>query len=222
MRTFKTIYAMAAKHKGGAAALEALLPRPKSAAQLAAIPDDRWLSQATQCVFNAGFNWSVIEKKWSGFETAFEGFALRRCAHLSDEDFDRLLKDVRIVRNAVKIRSVARNAQFMLDLAREYGSVGKAIGGWPSEDIVGLFELLKTRGDRLGGGTGQMFVRFMGKDGFILSPDVTAALIREGVIDKPASSKAAMRAVQSAFNAWSRESGRPLMQVSRTLAASVG
>jgi 3-methyladenine DNA glycosylase Tag len=126
------------------------------------------------------------------------------------------------VRNAAKIRAVAGNAALMVELAREHGSAGAAIARWPGEDLISLLDLLKARGARLGGNTGQMFLRFMGKDGFVLSEDVNRALIREGVIDKPAASKSAMRAVQTAFNAWARESGRPLMQISRTLAASVG
>jgi 3-methyladenine DNA glycosylase Tag len=222
MRTFKQIYAMAAKLKGGEKALEALLPTPKTPAQLAKIPDDRWLSQATQCVFNAGFNWKVIENKWPGFEEAFAGFKPKRWAVMSDDDFDALLKDTRIVRNAAKIRAVAGNAQLMLDLAKEHGSAAKFFAHWPSDDLIGLYEIMKTRGDRLGGNTGQMFIRFMGKDSFVFSQDVNAALIREGVIDKPATSKAALRAAQDAFNAWAKESGRPLMHISRTLAASVG
>jgi 3-methyladenine DNA glycosylase Tag len=66
------------------------------------------------------------------------------------------------------------------------------------------------------------FLRFNGWDSFILSKDVTRALIRESVIDKPATSKKALRAVQDAFNAWTRESGRPQREVSRILALSVG
>ena len=66
-----------------------------------------------------------------------------------------------------------------------------------------------------------MFLRFMGKPAFIISPSVTAALIREGVIDKPPSGKRDYRAIQAAFNAWSEESGCDLTTVSRTLAMSI-
>ena len=222
MRTFKQIYAMAAKEKGGEKALEALLPKPKTPAALAKIPDDRWLSQATQCVFNAGFNWRVIENKWPDFEKAFAGFQPKRWAVMSDDDLDKLLKNAAIVRNAAKIKSVAGNARLMLELAKEHGSAAKAFADWPGEDLIGLFEMMKKRGERLGGNTGQMFMRFMGKDGFVFSGDVVKALIREGVVDKEPTSKADLKAAQDAFNTWAKESGRPLMQISRTLAASVG
>ena len=85
----------------------------------------------------------------------------------------------------------------------------------------GLLDLLKTRGSRLGGSTAQYFLRFMGKDSFLTSGDVALALIREGVVDKPPTSKGALKKVQSAFNDWMAESGRPLAQISRVLACTV-
>ena len=85
-----------------------------------------------------------------------------------------------------------------------------------------LLDLLKTDGARLGGATAMHAMRFMGRDGFILSGDVTMRLIAEGVIDKAAGSKSSMRAVQSAFNEWMDQSGRSLTEISRILAMSVG
>ena len=55
---------------------------------------------------------------------------------------------------------------------------------------------------------------------FILSRDVTARLIAEGVIDKPATSKTALKSVQAAFNTWMEQSGRSLTEISRVLAMS--
>src|SRR5205085_507050 len=126
----------AARH-GGADALGAAIVqhRPKSTAELAAIPDDRWLAAMSKRVFCAGFNWSVIDNKWPGFEEAFHGCDVRWCPTLPGED--------------------------------------------------------------------------------------CAALIREGVIDKPPSAKRAYCAIQAAFNAWAAESGRDLPTISRTLAMSI-
>ncbi len=222
MRSYADLFALAAARKGGAAALEGLLPRAESPAVLAALGDDRWLATATRCVFNAGFNWKVIDAKWAGFEAAFAGFDPARWSMMSDEDLDRLLADTRVIRHGAKLRSVRDNAILLRDLAREHGSAARALADWPSTDYVGLLDMLRRRGSRLGGNTGQYFLRFMGKDSFILSRDVVAALIREGVIDKPPSSKAALAAVQAAFNSWMAESGRGLTQISRTLALSVG
>ena len=56
------------------------------------------------------------------------------------------------------------------------------LGGWPSTDYIGLLAFMKSGGSRIGGNTGQYAMRFMGRDSFILSRDVVARLIAEGVI----------------------------------------
>lgn len=220
--SFDTLFAMAAARKGGDDAVEALLPQVKTPEELAAIPDDRWLSEITRRVFQAGFNWKVIDSKWPGFEAAFHGFDVHRNAMMSDEDLDRLLADKRIVRNGAKIRSVRENAAFLLELAAEHGSAAACLAHWPAADHVGLLAMLKARGARLGGMAGAIALRMMGRDGFILTGDVSAALVREEVVDKPPSSKRDMAAVQAAFDAWHAESGRPYAHVSRVLALTVG
>src|SRR5215510_13070990 len=114
---FATIRARAAKRKGGDAKLMALLPKVKSAAALARIKDDRVLSEMAKRIFSAGFAWSVIEKKWPGFEAAFLEFAPPRLLHEPDEFWERLAGDRRIVRNPQKIMAVRGNAQFVADVA---------------------------------------------------------------------------------------------------------
>ncbi|MEM7058986.1 MAG: DNA-3-methyladenine glycosylase I [Pseudomonadota bacterium] len=218
---FDRLFEMAAKRKGGAAAFEKMLPKIKKPAQLKKIPEDRWLAQMTKSIFQAGFNWKVIDNKWTGFEEAFEGFDVNRWSMMSDEDLDRLLKDTRVVRHAKKLMSVGDNAVFLRDLAQEHGTAAKFFAEWPREDYVGLLQLMKKRGSRLGGNTGQYFLRFMGVDGFMTGGDVVTALIREGIVDKPPSSQRDMAKVQEAFNDWSAQSGRTMAAISRTLACTV-
>jgi 3-methyladenine DNA glycosylase Tag len=224
MRSFADIYGQAAERKGGEAALEALIAEHKAAspAELAAIPDDRWLAQMSKCVFQAGFSWKVIENKWPGFETAFHGFDPALNAAMSDDEFDAHLRDSSIVRNARKILAVRDNAVFLRDLAAEHGCAAAFFAAWPDTDFVGLLEVMKKRAARLSGETAMRFFRFMGKASFIATRDVTSALIGAGVIDKPPTGRRDLQAVQEAFNAWSRESGRDLTALSRVLALSTG
>ena len=220
MRSFEEIYTIAVERKG-VDALEAGLEKPKTTAELAAIPEDRWLSQMTRSIFQAGFNWKVVDNMWSGFEEAFKGFDPNPCAFMPDDWFDELVSDRRIVRHGPKIRAVQANAQFICDL-RDEGGLAKIIADWPSSDYAGLLEMLKKRGTRLGGMTGTYFLRFMGRDSYILSRDVTARLIAEGVIEKAPTSKSAMKTVQQAFNVWADQSNRSMTEISRVLAQSIG
>ncbi|WP_436399043.1 DNA-3-methyladenine glycosylase I [Roseobacter sp. S98] len=222
MRTLGEILEISAGRKGGEAAIFDGFEPSLSAQEVAAIPDDRWLAQMTRSIFQAGFNWKVVDNMWPGFETAFRGFDPGPCAFMDDEWFDALVTDTSIVRHGPKIRAVQENAAFILDVRKEHGSFGRMIADWPREDYASLLLRLKADGSRLGGTTGQYFLRFMGVDGYILSRDVVGRLMAEGVIDKAPASKKAMMAVQAAINEWSRESGRSLKEISRILATSTG
>jgi 3-methyladenine DNA glycosylase Tag len=220
MDGFDTVFERAAARHGGEKAVEERLYTVKTSRQLKSIKDDRWLAEIAKRIFQAGFVWKIIEAKWPGFEEAFHGFDVSRVAHLSDDEIDALLKDTRIVRNGQKIMAVRDNAVFLSDLQKEHKTAAAFFAGWPVNDQVGLLELMKKRGSRLGGMTGCYFLRFMGKESFIPSRDVTTALISMGVIDKNPTSKAAMQKVQAAFNSWQEESGRPLTHISQILAMS--
>jgi 3-methyladenine DNA glycosylase Tag len=223
MHKFAAIRARAEDRKGGREGLEAELPDRTDLLipDISKLSDDRILSEFSKRIFQAGFNWSVVEKKWGGFEEAFHGFDIGRNSFMSDDDLDAHLKNTAIVRHAVKIMSVRDNAIFLSDLAQEFGSAAKCIGEWPSDDLVGLWALMKKRGARLGGNTGQYALRFLGKDSFILSRSVVIALTNAGVIDGPATSKTAHRKIQDAFNLWQDESGETYTRMSRILAMSV-
>lgn len=220
---FDRIRRRAAERKGGDKALANLMPRKPDPRAVAKLADDRVLSQMAARVFSAGFVWSVIERKWPGFEEAFMGFAPRRLLFQPAEFWDRLASDTRIVRNPQKIRSVRDNAKFVSDIAAEHGSFGRFLAAWPADDQVGLLDLLARRGSRLGGNTGQYLLRFLGWDGFVLSPHVLLCLRDAGVaLSDRGTTKKDLRAAQAQLNAWRAESGLPMTWVSRTCALSIG
>ena len=223
MLSFAKIEARAAKRKGGPKELERLLSKPLPDKEIAAIPDDRVLSEMARRIFAAGFAWSVIEAKWPGFEEAFLGFDPKRLLFQPEDYWHDLTKDTRIVRNGQKIMAVRGNAQFIADIAAEHGSFGKFLSQWPVSDEIGLLEVLSKRGSRLGGHTGQYLLRFLGKDGFITSRDMVICLRDAGldIAEKPTSKKD-LRKIQDQMNAWAKESGRPLSQISRICAMSIG
>ena len=221
MRFFSEIEALAAERKGGADALEHLLSVPQPDRKIKKIPDDRWLSAMTKCVFQAGFNWRLIERKWDRFEEVFEGFNVNQWAMMSNDDLDRLLKTEGIVANAAKIGSVGANALFLSELSKKHGSVGSYFSGWKPGRYCENLRSLHKSGSRLGGRTGQTFLRRMGVDTLVFTPDVLKALGRENVVSRMPSSGKDFVAVQSVVDAWSGESERCLTQISQILAFSV-
>lgn len=223
MRSFDEILALAAVHHGAegqvlaAAADEHGISDPKT------VPDDRYLAEMAKAVFSAGFSWKVIRNKWPGFEAAFDGFQPNRVAFYADEQVDRLLSDAGIVRNGQKITATIENARFIVGASKEYGNFGAFLAAWPDEDQAGLLAYLGKHGARLGGATAQYFLRFSGYDAWIASKDVCAALVREGVLDKPsATSKTALKKIDAAITDLHAQSGLPRAAISRLLALSIG
>lgn len=222
MTSFEALYHLAAANQGGVEALEHRLPQPKTFAQLKQLTDDRYLSMMARCIFRAGFVWRVIDNKWPGFEDAFAQFNPLAVAHFSDEKLEQLAQDRSIVRNFTKIVAVRNNAVYVLDRQRSHGSFATFIAEWPEDNITGLWLEMKKQGCRLGGNSGPMMLRSMGKDTFLLTKDVCDALINQGFIKKISpSSQRDLKVVEQVFNQLREESGRPLCQISRILAYTV-
>ena len=216
---FTTIFD-AARQRHGAGAIEARLPHPKTASELAATPDDRYLSQMSLRVFRAGLKHSLVDAKWPAFEEVFVGFDPRRIRAMPDEALEKLLGDARLIRHWGKLKSIRDNAAAMLAIAEEFGSFGSWLGTWPGSNIVELWDALGGRFSQMGGASGPMFLRMVGKDTFVLSQSVIAALKHWAELPPPKNRKD-RAAAQACFNAWGAESGLPLSQMSLILALSV-
>jgi 3-methyladenine DNA glycosylase Tag len=210
-----------ARTRLGAAALEARLPQPRSAAELKATADARYLSQMSLRIFRAGLKHSLVDAKWPAFEEVFNGFEPRRVRAMSDEAVERLLADSRLIRHWGKLKSVRDNAAAMLAVIEEHGSFGAWLADWPVSSIVELWEALAKRFSQMGGNSGPTFLRMVGKDTFILTPSVTAALQHWGAVEALPKSRKDRAAVQSCFNGWAAETRRPLCQLSLIMAASI-
>jgi len=210
----------AARTRLGAAALEARLPQPKTPTELAATPDDRYLSEMSRRIFRAGLKHSVVDAKWPAFEEVFHGFEPRRVRAMSDEAMEGLLGDARLIRHWGKLKSVRDNAAAMIEVSGEHGGFGRWLGDWPADDVVGLWETLAKRFSQMGGNSGPSFLRMVGKDTFILSPSVVAGL-KHWAGMAPPKNRGDRAAAQAVFNGWAAETGRPLSQLSLMLAMSV-
>lgn len=221
MQDYKWLNEYCLNRFGSQKALEARLPTAKSPAQLRNISADRYLSTMALRVFRAGLKHSLVDSKWPAFEEVFFGFDPEKIVLMGAERLERLMQDTRIIRHFGKLKSVPRNAQMILDVAMEHGSFGDFIADWPVEDITGLWQYIAKHGNQMGGLSAPRFLRMIGKDTFIPSWDVVAALNAQEIVDKVPSSKRDQAAVQAAFNQWHAESGRPMCQLSAMLAFTV-
>jgi len=211
----------AARRRVGAAELRARMPAVSTAEELRAVGDDRYLSLMSRRIFRAGLKHSLVDARWPAFEEVFHGFAPGRVLAMNDEEIEALMGDRRLIRHWGKIKSVRSNAAAMRQVTAERGGFGAYLAGWPGEDVVGLWGDLGKRFQQMGGNSGPSFLRMAGKDTFILTPSVIAALNHWKAFAGEPKTRADRAKVQGLFNGWVGETGLPLAHLSMILALSV-
>ena len=81
--------------------------------------------------FQAGLSWLTILNKRENFRAGFARFEAEQVAEFNDSEVKRLMGDAGIVRHAGKIASTINNAKRVIELRREYGSLGAYV--WQQE-----------------------------------------------------------------------------------------
>ena len=81
--------------------------------------------------FQAGLSWLTILNKRENFRRAFANFEAEQVSEFDESDVKRLLQDAGIVRHAGKIASTINNAQRVIELRREFGSLAAYV--WKME-----------------------------------------------------------------------------------------
>jgi 3-methyladenine DNA glycosylase Tag len=219
---FDAIYQRVCERKGSEAMVESLLTKPLTKQAIMRVGDDRFLAEFTKKVFQSGFVWRVVRQKWPDFEEMFWQFDVDKLLLMPDEMVEKKATDPKIIRNLSKVRTIRENALMIKELSVEHGSFANFVANWDSRDIIGLWDLLKKQGARLGGNTGPYALRFLGVDTFLLSRDVEGYFLQHKIISGSSRSKRSLNAIQSAFNTWQMQSGRSLTELSQLLAYSVG
>ncbi len=92
----------------------------------------------------AGLSWSTILHKREGYRRAFADFDAEAVAGFTERDVERLLGDSGIVRNRLKVESTVNNAQRVLELRAELGSLDAHLWSFVNgEPIVGSWRTVR-------------------------------------------------------------------------------
>jgi len=85
--------------------------------------DDNLLFERLVLEINqAGLSWITILKKADNFRKAYRKFDISKVAKFTKKDRARLLADVGIIRNRLKVNAAIVNAQKIIELKEKYGS----------------------------------------------------------------------------------------------------
>ena len=78
----------------------------------------------------AGLNWLTVLRRRFGYRKVFARFDVEKVAAFSPEKCLEIRKDIRIIRNQLKIDSTVNNAKCFLEVQAEFGSFDKYIWGF--------------------------------------------------------------------------------------------
>ena len=124
--------------------------------------DDRgYFDRMSKAIFTAGLNWKMVENKWENFHWAFADFSPAKVAELTEKDIRALMKDTGIVRNEKKIRATIQNAQTVLAIEEEFGSMREYLGSFGKKEEA-LQKDLQVRFRHVGPSTARMFLWSVG------------------------------------------------------------
>jgi DNA-3-methyladenine glycosylase I len=73
----------------------------------------------------AGLSWITILRRREGYRKAFANFDVKKVAAFTGDDVERLMQDVGIIRNRLKILAAINNAKLFIEVQKEYGSFDK-------------------------------------------------------------------------------------------------
>lgn len=84
----------------------------------------------------AGLSWITILKKRENYRKAFDAFDYNKIADYSEQDILRLLEDTGIVRNRLKVKSAVKNAQAVIKIQSEFGSLNTYLWGFVAGNTI--------------------------------------------------------------------------------------
>lgn len=86
--------------------------------------------------FQAGLSWRTVLHKRENFRKAFDNFDAEKISKYTKKDIERLMQDVGIIRNRLKIESTVVNAEKFLEVQKEFGSFEKYIWGFTNNKVI--------------------------------------------------------------------------------------
>ena len=92
--------------------------------------------------FQAGLSWECVLNKREAFREVFDNFDIDKVCNYTEDKIEELLRDERIIRNKLKLKSAISNAKIFKEIQKEYGSFRTYLKTYTDEKVV--YEIGKT------------------------------------------------------------------------------
>ena len=76
----------------------------------------------SKAVFNAGFSYQVVNRKWEGIKEIFHEFDPKTISNWTVDEISYALDSPKIIRNSNKVKAIVSNAKVFLEILEKHGS----------------------------------------------------------------------------------------------------
>jgi DNA-3-methyladenine glycosylase I len=129
------------------------------------IKDREYFENMSRIIFQAGLNWSVIDKKWESIKEAFENFSIEKVSKFTESDVGSLMKNEGVIRNKGKIQAIIQNAKRFKEIENQIGSFQKYLDSLDkSNNYAIVVKELSTKFKWLGASSARIFLHTVGEE----------------------------------------------------------
>jgi DNA-3-methyladenine glycosylase I len=118
----------------------------------------------SKAVFNAGFSYQVVNRKWEGIKEVFDGFDPKIITNWTIDDILKALDTPKIIRNSKKVKAIVSNAKVFLEILEQHGSFDNYLKSFRDKPYEEKQKILSKQFKWLGPTGAHFFLWSIGED----------------------------------------------------------
>ena len=118
----------------------------------------------SKAVFNAGFSYQVVNRKWKDIKEVFNEFDPQKISKWTVDEISVALDSPKIIRNSRKVNVIVSNANMFLELLEKYGSFNKYLKSFRNKPYEERRKILSKQFKWLGPTGAHFFLWSVGED----------------------------------------------------------
>ena len=118
----------------------------------------------SKAVFNAGFSYQVVNRKWEGIKEIFHEFDPKIISKWTVDEVSNALESPKIIRNSRKVNAIVSNAKVFLEILEKHGSFKNYLDTFCEEPYEERQKILSKKFKWLGPTGAHFFLWSVGED----------------------------------------------------------
>ncbi len=128
------------------------------------IDDKGYFEILSKAVFNAGFSYQVVRKKWEGIKEIFNEFEPEVLSKWTVDEISVALESPKIIRNSRKVTVIVSNAKVFLEIVDTFGSFETYLKSFQDKPYEEKQKILSKKFKWLGPTGAHFFLWSIGED----------------------------------------------------------